>query len=52
LGRSLDPLEQRLRDLLGLRVSIVDNHGTGVVTLQYTSRDQLIELLTRLQGGN
>lgn len=45
-------LEQRLRDLLGLRVSIVDNHGTGVVTLQYTSRDQLIELLTRLQGGD
>ena len=42
-------IEQRLRDALGLRVSMVDNHGTGVVTLHYTSRQELVELLSRLQ---
>ena len=42
-------IERRLGDALGLRVSMVDNQGTGVVTLHYASREELVELLTRLQ---
>jgi ParB/RepB/Spo0J family partition protein len=45
-------IEQRLRDALGLRVSMVDNQGTGIVTLHYASRQELVELLTRLQDRN
>ena len=44
-------IEAQLHKLLGLQVSMIDNQGTGVVTLQYASRDQLIEMLTRLQTG-
>ena len=44
-------IEEQLRRMLGLRVTLVDNQGTGVVTIQYAGREQLVELLTRLRGS-
>lgn len=46
----LDALERQLGDMVGLRVRISDEAGSGSVTLHYTSLDQLDMICQRLSG--
>jgi len=44
-------LEKRLADALGLKVSIEDRDGRGVLQIHYRSLDQLDAVLRRLEAG-
>lgn len=44
-------LERQLSLLLGLKVSIAERGGVGVLSLHYTNRDQLSEVITRLNSA-
>jgi ParB family chromosome partitioning protein len=46
----IDALERQLGDLLGLKVRITFNGGSGSVTLAYSSLDQLDMICQRLSG--
>lgn len=53
-GRDPDliAMEEHLADLLGLKVGITHEAGKGMLTLQYSSLDQLDMICQRLTGGN
>lgn len=44
-------LERQLSLLLGLKVSIAEHGGVGVLSVHYTNRDQLSEVIIRLNSG-
>src|SRR5262245_44338358 len=44
-------LEKRLSDALGLKVSIEDRAGRGVLQIHYRTLEQLDSVLARLEGG-
>ena len=44
-------LEQDLSDALGLKVALADNGGKGVITLNYSTLEQLDDLCRRLMRG-
>lgn len=53
-GGSKDPNvlahEKRLRELLGTKVSIKERNGKGAITIDFYSREELMDLLDRLTG--
>jgi len=48
---STDLLERNIANTLGVRCAISERNGVGVITLHYTSRDELVRILTRINGG-
>ncbi len=42
--------EARLREILGTKVDIADKNGRGKIAISYFSKEELLELLTRLTG--
>jgi len=42
--------EKRLREILGTKVSITEKKGKGTITIEYYSKEELLELLDRLSG--
>lgn len=53
-GRAVDPNiaahENRLRELLGTKVTIRERGGKGAITIEFYSKEELIDLLDRLAG--
>lgn len=47
-GATTELLERHLSQLLGLKVTISERENLGVIALHYTNRDQLSELIARL----
>lgn len=48
---STDLLERNIANTLGVRCAISERNGVGVITLHYTSREELVRILTRINGG-
>jgi ParB/RepB/Spo0J family partition protein len=48
---STDLLERNIANALGVRCAISERNGVGVITLHYTSRDELVRILARINGG-
>lgn len=46
----IDALERQLGDLLGLKVKVAHNNGSGAVTLHFSNLDQLDLICQRLSG--
>jgi hypothetical protein len=45
-------LEHHLSHLLGLKVSISESHNMGVISIHYTSREELSDVVSRLNSGS
>ncbi|HEY7607974.1 MAG TPA: ParB/RepB/Spo0J family partition protein [Alphaproteobacteria bacterium] len=48
---STDLLERNIANALGVRCAISERNGVGVITLHYTSREELGRILARINGG-
>jgi ParB family chromosome partitioning protein len=48
---STDLLERNIANALGVRCAISERNGVGVITLHYTSREELVRILARINGG-
>lgn len=48
---STDLLERTIANALGVRCAISERNGVGVITLHYTSREELGRILARINGG-
>ncbi len=48
---STDLLERNIANTLGVRCAISERNGVGVITLHYTSREELVRILSRINGG-
>ena len=48
---STELLERNIANALGVRCAISERNGVGVITLHYTSREELGRILARINGG-
>jgi len=48
---STDLLERNIANALGVRCAISERNGVGVISLHYTSREELVRILARINGG-
>jgi ParB family transcriptional regulator, chromosome partitioning protein len=48
---STELLERNIANALGVRCAISERNGVGVITLHYTSREELGRILSRINGG-
>ncbi|MGH7005294.1 MAG: ParB/RepB/Spo0J family partition protein, partial [Alphaproteobacteria bacterium] len=48
---STELLERNIANTLGVRCAISERNGVGVITLHYTSREELGRILARINGG-
>jgi ParB family chromosome partitioning protein len=48
---STELLERTIANALGVRCAISERNGVGVITLHYTSREELGRILARINGG-
>jgi len=48
---STELLERNIANTLGVRCAISERNGVGVITLHYTSREELVRILSRINGG-
>jgi ParB family chromosome partitioning protein len=48
---STELLERNIANALGVRCAISERSGVGVITLHYTSREELGRILARINGG-
>jgi ParB/RepB/Spo0J family partition protein len=48
---STDLLERNIANALGVRCAISEKNGVGVITLHYTSREELVRILARINSG-
>jgi hypothetical protein len=48
---STELLERNIANALGVRCAISERNGVGVITVHYTSREELGRILARINGG-
>ena len=48
---STELLERNIANTLSVRCAISERNGVGVITLHYTSREELVRILSRINGG-
>jgi hypothetical protein len=48
---STELLERNIANALGVRCAISERNGVGVITLHYTSREELGRILARINSG-